>query len=146
MWGWGLPLGAPLCHRRSLRPPWTQGPGKGGRRQQVGIEPKGRSLTASLSVLSLPASDLPRDRQDARQPRSRNPSSWSVEDVVWFLKDADPQALGPHVELFRKHVCRVGVLGGFPELWGGERLHYTLRVPLEGGQRGPQVSQSRTAT
>ncbi|XP_043746261.1 sex comb on midleg-like protein 4 isoform X3 [Cervus elaphus] len=49
------------------------------------------------------ASNLPPDRQDARQPRSRNPSSWSVEDVVWFLKDADPQALGPHVELFRKH-------------------------------------------
>ncbi|XP_020946399.1 sex comb on midleg-like protein 4 isoform X3 [Sus scrofa] len=43
------------------------------------------------------------DRQDARRPRSRNPSTWSVEDVVWFVKDADPQALGPHVELFRKH-------------------------------------------
>lgn len=84
---------------------------QGGRRQQVGIEPKGRSLTASLSVLSPPASNLPPDRQDARQPRSRNPSSWSVEDVVWFLKDADPQALGPHVELFRKHVCTVGALG-----------------------------------
>ncbi|XP_074224649.1 sex comb on midleg-like protein 4 isoform X1 [Camelus bactrianus] len=41
--------------------------------------------------------------QDARRPRSRNPSTWSVEDVVWFVKDADPQALGPHVELFRKH-------------------------------------------
>lgn len=24
--------------------------------------------------------------------------------MVWFIKDADPQALGPHVELFRKHV------------------------------------------
>ncbi|XP_044936180.1 sex comb on midleg-like protein 4 isoform X7 [Mustela putorius furo] len=43
------------------------------------------------------------DRPDARQPRSRNPSTWTVEDVVWFVKDADPQALGPHVELFRKH-------------------------------------------
>ncbi|XP_045044589.2 sex comb on midleg-like protein 4 isoform X4 [Desmodus rotundus] len=43
------------------------------------------------------------DRQDARRPRSRNPSTWTVEDVVWFVKDADPQALGPHVELFRKH-------------------------------------------
>ncbi|XP_032506974.1 sex comb on midleg-like protein 4 isoform X6 [Phocoena sinus] len=43
------------------------------------------------------------DRQDTRRPRSRNPSTWSVEDVVWFVKDADPQALGPHVELFRKH-------------------------------------------
>lgn len=43
------------------------------------------------------------DGQDSRRPRSRNPSTWTVEDVVWFVKDADPQALGPHVELFRKH-------------------------------------------
>ncbi|XP_004673803.1 PREDICTED: sex comb on midleg-like protein 4 [Condylura cristata] len=41
--------------------------------------------------------------QDARRLRSRNPSTWTVEDVVWFVKEADPQALGPHVELFRKH-------------------------------------------
>lgn len=26
-----------------------------------------------------------------------------MEDVVRFVKDADPEALGPHVELFRKH-------------------------------------------
>ncbi|XP_042529813.1 sex comb on midleg-like protein 4 isoform X2 [Dipodomys spectabilis] len=43
------------------------------------------------------------DGREARRPRSRNPSTWTVEDVVWFVKDADPQALGPHVELFRKH-------------------------------------------
>ncbi|EPQ18653.1 Sex comb on midleg-like protein 4 [Myotis brandtii] len=43
------------------------------------------------------------DGQDGRRPRSRNPSTWTVEDVVRFVKDADPQALGPHVELFRKH-------------------------------------------
>ncbi|XP_077018678.1 sex comb on midleg-like protein 4 isoform X2 [Tamandua tetradactyla] len=50
------------------------------------------------------ASSPSQDGQDARRPRSRNPSTWTVEDVVWFVKDADPQALGPHVELFRKHV------------------------------------------
>ncbi|XP_045860899.1 sex comb on midleg-like protein 4 isoform X6 [Meles meles] len=49
------------------------------------------------------ASSPPPDGPDARRPRSRNPSTWTVEDVVWFVKDADPQALGPHVELFRKH-------------------------------------------
>nr|XP_021526180.1 sex comb on midleg-like protein 4 isoform X5 [Aotus nancymaae] len=49
------------------------------------------------------ASSPSQDAQDARRPRSRNPSTWTVEDVVWFVKDADPQALGPHVELFRKH-------------------------------------------
>ncbi|XP_010633626.1 sex comb on midleg-like protein 4 isoform X5 [Fukomys damarensis] len=49
------------------------------------------------------ASSLSADGQDTRRPRSRNPCTWTVEDVVRFVKDADPQALGPHVELFRKH-------------------------------------------
>lgn len=31
-------------------------------------------------------------------------SSWSVDDVIRFVQEADPQTLGPHVELFRKHV------------------------------------------
>ncbi|NXI75253.1 SCML4 protein, partial [Rhipidura dahli] len=43
------------------------------------------------------------ERQDAARPSSRNPLTWTVDDVVWFVKDADPQALGPHVDLFRKH-------------------------------------------
>ncbi|NXT72134.1 SCML4 protein, partial [Chaetops frenatus] len=43
------------------------------------------------------------ERQDAARPSSKNPSTWTVDDVVWFVKDADPQTLGPHVELFRKH-------------------------------------------
>ncbi|KAL7987860.1 hypothetical protein Chor_006779 [Crotalus horridus] len=43
------------------------------------------------------------DRQDATRPTSKNPLTWTVDDVVWFVKDADPHALGPHVELFRKH-------------------------------------------
>ncbi|XP_006881234.1 PREDICTED: sex comb on midleg-like protein 4 [Elephantulus edwardii] len=49
------------------------------------------------------ASSPSSDEQNTRRPRNRNPSTWTVEDVVWFVKDADPQALGPHVELFRKH-------------------------------------------
>ncbi|XP_039387638.1 sex comb on midleg-like protein 4 isoform X2 [Mauremys reevesii] len=43
------------------------------------------------------------ERQDTARPSSKNPSTWTVDDVVWFVKDADPHALGPHVELFRKH-------------------------------------------
>ncbi|NWY00631.1 SCML4 protein, partial [Nothoprocta ornata] len=43
------------------------------------------------------------ERQDMARPSSKNPSTWTVDDVVWFVKDADPHALGPHVELFRKH-------------------------------------------
>lgn len=29
-----------------------------------------------------------------------------MEDVVWFIRDADPQALGPHTDVFRKHVSQ----------------------------------------
>ncbi|XP_068087359.1 sex comb on midleg-like protein 4 isoform X3 [Hyperolius riggenbachi] len=43
------------------------------------------------------------DNQETIRPSSKDPSNWTVEDVVWFVKDADPQALGPHVDLFRKH-------------------------------------------
>ncbi|CAH2221742.1 polycomb SCMH1 isoform X1 [Pelobates cultripes] len=33
---------------------------------------------------------------------SRDPSSWNMEDVMQFVRDADPQ-LGSHADLFRKH-------------------------------------------
>lgn len=33
---------------------------------------------------------------------ARDPSSWTVEDVMQFVREADPQ-LGPHADLFRKH-------------------------------------------
>lgn len=71
----------------------------------LGLRPPGSSPKRNGTSLegnrcaSSPSPDVP----DARRPRSRNPSTWTVEDVVWFVKDADPQALGPHVELFRKH-------------------------------------------
>eukprot|EP00069_Balaena_mysticetus_P017604 bmy_10888T0 len=61
------------------------------------------ALTGDAVEFPTTTSSPSPDRQDTRRPRSRNPSTWSVEDVVWFVKDADPQALGPHVELFRKH-------------------------------------------
>lgn len=34
----------------------------------------------------------------------RNPSTWSIDEVMQFVSDADPSALAPHAELFRKHV------------------------------------------
>ncbi|XP_055010670.1 polycomb protein SCMH1-like [Boleophthalmus pectinirostris] len=30
-------------------------------------------------------------------------SSWTVEEVIRFVQEADPHTLGPHVDLFRKH-------------------------------------------
>lgn len=43
------------------------------------------------------------DAGECKRPPSKDPSSWGVEEVVWFVKDADPHALGPHAEAFRKH-------------------------------------------
>ncbi|XP_063057838.1 sex comb on midleg-like protein 2 isoform X2 [Engraulis encrasicolus] len=33
----------------------------------------------------------------------RSPSNWSIEEVMQFVCHADPTALAPHAELFRKH-------------------------------------------
>ncbi|KAG8522097.1 Sex comb on midleg-like protein 4 [Galemys pyrenaicus] len=70
-----------------------------------GLRPPGSSPKRNGTSLegNRCASSPSPDGQDTRRLRSRNPSTWTVEDVVWFVKDADPQALGPHVELFRKH-------------------------------------------
>lgn len=125
---------------------------------QVGVDalvPPSNGLTL---VLTHPASSPSPDGQDSRRPRSRNPSTWTVEDVVWFVKDADPQALGPHVELFRKHVCvwwartrrRRG--GRRPRrrvgwVWGrGVGSELSLGGTTQGGQLEPQASQSTTTT
>ncbi|GCB77576.1 hypothetical protein scyTo_0016712, partial [Scyliorhinus torazame] len=35
--------------------------------------------------------------------RNSNPSTWSIEEVMKFVREADPQALAPHADLFRKH-------------------------------------------
>ncbi|NWX58013.1 SCMH1 protein, partial [Promerops cafer] len=40
--------------------------------------------------------------RDASRLSSRDPSSWTVEEVMQFIRESDPQ-LGPHADLFRKH-------------------------------------------
>ncbi|CAL9692310.1 unnamed protein product [Knipowitschia caucasica] len=40
---------------------------------------------------------------ESKRPSDKDPSSWGVEEVVCFIQDADPQALGPHADTFRKH-------------------------------------------
>lgn len=49
-----------------------------------------------------PGSDRYLESRDAARPSGRDPSSWTVEDVMQFVREADPQ-LGPHADLFRKH-------------------------------------------
>ncbi|XP_060705385.1 polycomb protein SCMH1 [Hemiscyllium ocellatum] len=74
----------------------SSSPGAGG----TFYESKGRSNTASS-----PASGSERHMlsQDSLRSLSRHPSTWTVEDVMRFVRESDPQALGPHAELFRKH-------------------------------------------
>lgn len=59
------------------------------------------TLPAHLYVVGY--SSMP-DSGECKRPAEKDPTSWGVEDVVWFIKDADPQALGPHADAFRKHV------------------------------------------
>ncbi|XP_048855265.1 LOW QUALITY PROTEIN: sex comb on midleg-like protein 2 [Brienomyrus brachyistius] len=42
---------------------------------------------------------------DREPPRHSDPSpvTWSIEEVIQFVREADPLTLGPHAELFRKH-------------------------------------------
>ncbi|KAK2114152.1 hypothetical protein P7K49_008418 [Saguinus oedipus] len=78
--------------------PDSGGPGPA---EREGLENSNSDWNSSSKEIR--SSSPSQDAQDARRPQSRNPSTWTVEDVVWFVKDADPKALGPHVELFRKH-------------------------------------------
>lgn len=48
------------------------------------------------------------DSGEAKRLADKDPSSWGVEEVVSFIKEADPQALAPHADTFRKHVSSTG--------------------------------------
>ncbi|XP_055490906.1 polycomb protein SCMH1 [Leucoraja erinacea] len=41
--------------------------------------------------------------QDSVRLSTRHPSTWSVDDVMRFVRESDPHALAPHADLFRKH-------------------------------------------
>ncbi|XP_068891887.1 polycomb protein SCMH1 isoform X8 [Aphelocoma coerulescens] len=58
--------------------------------------------TSALRRLSSGGSDRYLGSRDASRLSSRDPSSWTVEEVMQFIRESDPQ-LGPHADLFRKH-------------------------------------------
>ncbi|XP_039454862.1 sex comb on midleg-like protein 4 isoform X2 [Oreochromis aureus] len=78
-------------------PSSTPEPEMGSIPQDAAIVP--HSATPQVLTAYSPMSDA----GECKRPVGKDPSSWGVEDVVWFIKDADPQALGPHAEAFRKH-------------------------------------------
>uniref|UniRef100_A0A8B9M888 Scm polycomb group protein like 2 n=1 Tax=Accipiter nisus TaxID=211598 RepID=A0A8B9M888_9AVES len=47
--------------------------------------------------------DLNSLKREPSRILNKDPSSWSIEEVMRFVKEADPQALAPHAELFRRH-------------------------------------------
>ncbi|XP_033925016.1 polycomb protein SCMH1 isoform X3 [Melopsittacus undulatus] len=58
--------------------------------------------SSALRRLSSGGSDRFLGSRDVSRLSSRDPTSWSVEEVMQFIREADPQ-LGPHADLFRKH-------------------------------------------
>ncbi|XP_071655259.1 polycomb protein SCMH1 isoform X3 [Patagioenas fasciata] len=56
----------------------------------------------ALRRLSSGGSERYLGARDGSRLSSRDPSSWTVEEVMQFIREADPQ-LGPHADLFRKH-------------------------------------------
>ncbi|NXJ69654.1 SCMH1 protein, partial [Rostratula benghalensis] len=59
-------------------------------------------LVNGCSLTMSPGSDRYLGSRDVSRLGSRDPSSWTVEEVMQFIREADPQ-LGPHADLFRKH-------------------------------------------
>ncbi|XP_048882214.1 polycomb protein SCMH1-like [Brienomyrus brachyistius] len=60
------------------------------------------SPPSKLLRLSSAGSDRFLGTRESPWPSGQDPSLWTVEDVMQFIRDVDPQ-LGPHAELFRKH-------------------------------------------
>lgn len=63
--------------------------------------------SALLAASSTTGPESLVSERDSVQLPSKNPSSWSIEEVMQFVRDADPTALAPHAELFRKHVSKL---------------------------------------
>ncbi|NXI13057.1 SCMH1 protein, partial [Irena cyanogastra] len=77
-----------------------------GELRQGAVHAGSRTCASSGCALDNGRSPVGSDRylgsRDASRPSSRDPSSWTVEEVMQFIRESDPQ-LGPHADLFRKH-------------------------------------------
>ncbi|XP_003973958.1 sex comb on midleg-like protein 2 isoform X1 [Takifugu rubripes] len=67
---------------------------------ELSATPPHRRVEAASSTTG--PESLVSERDGAQLP-GKNPSSWSIDEVMQFVRDADPTALAPHAELFRKH-------------------------------------------
>uniref|UniRef100_A0A8C4KLF7 Scm polycomb group protein like 2 n=1 Tax=Dromaius novaehollandiae TaxID=8790 RepID=A0A8C4KLF7_DRONO len=58
---------------------------------------------STTQVYSTTGPDLSALKREPSRILNKDPSTWSIEEVMRFVKEADPQALAPHAELFRRH-------------------------------------------
>ncbi|PIO24848.1 hypothetical protein AB205_0102340 [Aquarana catesbeiana] len=56
----------------------------------------------NTGLLQLLIHESESERYTSSRQGPRDPSQWNMEDVMQFIREADPQ-LGSHAELFRKH-------------------------------------------
>ncbi|NXW44913.1 SCMH1 protein, partial [Nyctiprogne leucopyga] len=82
----------------------TQGSPSALRRLSSGVQERccGGVWSNGRCLAIPPGSDRYLGSRDVSRLSSRDPSSWTVEEVMQFIREADPQ-LGPHADLFRKH-------------------------------------------
>ncbi|XP_051947311.1 sex comb on midleg-like protein 2 isoform X1 [Xyrauchen texanus] len=83
-----------------LNSPYYHGNGPPLRRQASNPPTQTHRRVEAASSTTGPEAAAVRDTP--RTP-GRSPSSWSIEEVMQFVRDADPTALAPHADLFRKH-------------------------------------------
>lgn len=68
------------------------------------MRPLSQSLSSpgQLHRLGSTGSERFLSSRESPRPSGQDPDLWTVEDVMQFIRDIDPQ-LGPHADLFRKH-------------------------------------------
>ncbi|XP_026857377.1 polycomb protein SCMH1 isoform X3 [Electrophorus electricus] len=72
--------------------------------KSLGLHPhtQGCRSPGQLHRLGSAGSERFLNTRDSPRPSGHDPNLWTVEDVMQFIRDVDPQ-LGPHADLFRKH-------------------------------------------
>lgn len=99
-----------MCRQSATSPSTFPESNRTGEKSQKDEKPKIPSVFLSLLYVNVCSFVPPggysaaSESQDSKAPSNKDPTTWSVDDVVWFIRDADPQALGPHSDVFRKHV------------------------------------------
>ncbi|KAM7015202.1 polycomb protein SCMH1 [Tautogolabrus adspersus] len=61
------------------------------------------NMSAQRRVEAASSTTGPDHVKQDKEGSVNDASSWSVDDVIRFVQEADPHTLGPHIDLFRKH-------------------------------------------